>query len=577
MEIYMWAIFFYNLKAMIKSQTIVIGIIGLLVFNSCQEKTDRSESLIVSDVTLQTNDELRLFTAAVNAAIRENPAMVSVIKTEVLKKYDGDYEVLYKKIANKKVSSPSTRSNEGCTFSELIETQLSSSIGTRATSEVLAQLQEHYPYLQIAVPIHADQLNEDVVPTVAFIPTIMPESDLEYLVGFDSEGSNVLVDAINPPSVPVIIIGQNERLRSFDPYAPLPPNAVVATRTTDSIVLSWESVTGSSGYDVYRKAQGESSFICVSSLFGANNISFEDTNIVATVTYSYYVVTRAMVDNGSIYYEAVSSPSTVVVVNAPSVLPALSSFSVECEGNHLKLRWMNEGITNCNISLSYYNPNWVDPTPQLITTVSGTGPNSYSFWPPSSDKGKRIIFEATRTNALGNSDTVHDFVYPPFRNVDDTSWVKLTKIDMLTEENMNHLEHWYRGAPEFYVKLVGVNSSGSTQELVSQIEFQFDDRTISQTFNRKLYNWLYQSYGGWYSALRIYIIEGDNPFDYNFPATAQVGAKVGDRLEFSLGNLLSVLFTTNGQDCGFFDLMYYENPVIIKETQQEQLLISLSD
>ena len=531
-------------------------------------------------IVLPAKDQyLRAFSSALNMAIRENPSMVSVIKAEVQNKYDGDYDVLFDRLSNCDVNLPLTKgSSDKVTFGELIERHLAIPGDVRSSTDVLAQIQEEYPGLQISVPVHADMLSEEAIPPVVFIPTELSETEIEYLEGFDRDGNLISIDAIEAPDEAVIVIGQSERLHiPLDPYAPLAPDGLVATRSSDSIILTWNSVSGSSGYDVYRKAQGESSFTCVGSPSGQNSISYEDTQISATLTYSYYVVTRALVDNGDLFYEATSGPSIVVTVNAPSVLPALNSFSVECEGNHLKIRWLNEGITNCDINLSYYDPRWSDPTPQLIATVNGSSTNSYNFTPSSTMKGHRLVFEANRTNSVGNSDTVYDIVYPPFRNVEDFSPVKLTKIDMVTEENMNHLEHWYRGAPEFYIKIIGVNSNGVAQELVDQIEVRFSGRNVAETFDRNLYYWLYDHYYGWYSALRFYIEEGDNDATYSFSATAKLGFKVGKFLDFSLGGSFTANFSTSGQNCGFIDMLYYENPVLTRETQQEQLRVSFSD
>ena len=77
--------------------------------------------------------------------------------------------------------------------------------------EILKTLVEMYPLMQISVPFHADIWEEGYIPTVIFLDEEYQENVTKFVKGYNADGSEVWVDAINPPNVPVIVVGFNER------------------------------------------------------------------------------------------------------------------------------------------------------------------------------------------------------------------------------------------------------------------------------------------------------------------------------------------------------------------------------
>lgn len=543
--------------------------------NQC-EVVNSPLSSVENDYTLDA--AMNTLSAALSSALCNHPNIIEIIKSEVTKKRDGDYDVLYNDLSNIQISlGDQTKGGEGIVpIGDIIALYLPDYLHTKNTVSYLEELIARYPTLQVSVPVHSEQLSEESIPSVAFVPDGLSDAEINYLPGYNGQGEPIQINAREEPDAPVIIISVSERLRSVQRSAstPLPPTNVTATQSSSSIVLSWNSVTGAVCYKVYRKGQGETTFSLCGASTGMNNTSFEDTNIIASRTYSYYVTTYGWgeVNGESMLME--STPSNTVTIAAPSVMPAVENFEVSSVGNSLKLYWNNSGYTDCDIRLDYYDPGSSPITINNITTVSGSGSNYYFYYPTNSLRGKRIFFQATRITNLGSSDTVEDFIYPPFRNADHPSPIKLKRIDLGTTEQLNAIEPWYRGAPEFYFKLAGVNNSGNTIELVNQLEFRFDGRTTYQNFNDIIYQWVYDHYYKWYSSLRVYIEEGDTDNTHTFSASSQVGIKLENIVEFSIGPSYSASFSTTGQFLGGIDLYYYENPVKTATTQNYNVAVS---
>lgn len=136
-------------------------------------------------------------TAVALAHALESGDVRELIKREVGRKFDGDFEVLYRDLANARLPDGST---------------LRLRLASPDTLEALDRQANALPQLQVAVPVHYQEWNEKAAaPLVAYVPTAIAEADLKEVRAFDAKGGLHLLDAANPPDDPVVVIGLNER------------------------------------------------------------------------------------------------------------------------------------------------------------------------------------------------------------------------------------------------------------------------------------------------------------------------------------------------------------------------------
>ncbi|TYZ05776.1 DUF3103 family protein [Hymenobacter lutimineralis] len=134
----------------------------------------------------------------------ENASLRRELKKEALKKFDGDYDVLYAQFKDRVV--------DGYTVQERLvgETSIGSSNTLRHTSVDSAA--QTIAKLQLAVPVHCEDWDtEQFVPLVAYIPQDFDEGITKQIKAFDSKGNVHWLDAQAEPTVPVVVVGMNER------------------------------------------------------------------------------------------------------------------------------------------------------------------------------------------------------------------------------------------------------------------------------------------------------------------------------------------------------------------------------
>ncbi len=116
------------------------------------------------------------------------------------------------------------------------------------------------------------------------------------------------------------------------------PNLGGQAPTASTVDLSWDDVTGETGYEVLRK-QASGTFSPIGTT-GADGTSYRDNTVQANTTYTYRVVAK---DNQRILGQAdirVTTPTASTVV-APTAL----KITKQSESS-LELRWLYEGQTS---------------------------------------------------------------------------------------------------------------------------------------------------------------------------------------------------------------------------------------
>lgn len=509
------------------------------------------EPLFVSSHDIQMNDLAK----AVNLALRSDSGMREFVHSESLLRFDGDYDFLLSRAMDKPVadSGSKTRSGSGAvTFGEMLEGYLPE---TRSGEDFLASIQELYPDLQVAIPVHAEEWDPATyTPAVVFLPEDYKEFVTQVVPGYDAEGDYIEVDAIHAPDVPVIVISHNERMErmpndvdglSGSPVSPPPPSLsaptnLTASTTNNGIVLSWQFSGGGRGFKVWRKGAGETSYTTIATLPGLTNLGYQDTSVQSGYTYQYYVTS---------YYESYnSSPSNIVTAVAPVQVSALTSFKVLPSGLNLNCEWAHGQASYADVVVEHKGP--YDSNFSQLVRKTDWGTN-YVFTP--SNRGMRHEFRAYRDNGNSQSDALTDYVYPPYRNTAAISNVYVKKI-----KYSGMIEGWLQGEAEF--DIIATYYNEQTQKVCADSMFV---RTESEAIlnGRLLKRWAFlDAEKDWYSVVTIHMIEQDPGDDMDFSLAA--------KSSFKLFNIVSVetetKYTHKGRDdddeCGHVDLYYFDNP-----------------
>ena len=305
---------------------ILVAAISIVLLASCTKDDVLSHSIqSVKEYSVEQKTDLISSYAQMLAASMGNPEIRNVIKSEAQLKFDGDYDILVntlhsveleehnvtikKMLAN---SCVETRANEGG-FSGDLET-------------LIEEIQAQFPNLQVSVPVHCDEWDtENYIPLVAFLPYDYDDQVATEIEAFDTNGNSYMLSLDEDPEQPVIVVSISERVDrdgSFKggdaSYVNFEDVDVVTTRTSpttpsdinlfhagaETLELGWADLSNETGYVVYRKSEGGSTYSVIANL-PANQNYYIDTNVVAGVKYSYKV--RAINNDGESGYSTTIS------------------------------------------------------------------------------------------------------------------------------------------------------------------------------------------------------------------------------------------------------------------------------
>ena len=541
---------------------------------SCTKKDSLQEEVFEFSVEETAyNADMKVLAGALHQAIASNSNLSGVVKKEALKRFDGDVNVLLKDIAPQKVKVETKGGESEVSFADYLTSFLPAT--KSGENNLIDALQEEYPLLQIAIPVHAEEWDGVSVPKIAFVPENNVESENEPIPAINENGEWIMMSATKEPDEPVIVLSQNERsgdiiilpdsvITNVDlPLVKTPdtPNNLKGEILNDFIYLTWDKVSEAEFYRVYRKGVNEDKYKVV---YSGKNEYYSDKSLVANQYYHYCVTSCCLeksISNNQVVLPKIleSAKSDPILKRAPELPDDLSYFNVLCQGTGLEIRWNDDGVPNSKVQiLEKYAEDEIDYHDLIVAPSSDV---MYNF--ECEKKGSRVVYQARRKTNVGYSNPSYAFVYPPYRNTAMPSPVIVKSIYM---KDVNKVEAWYSGAPEFYVRLykAAENSNGEyiTTPASTEIVFGFKSRTKSQTFNRNIYSWFVTEDLNWKDALDIYMIEGDNDFDMSI--TAKVSVPICDSLKldlsFSLAQPKNDKFTTTGQDCGQNTIYYYQKP-----------------
>lgn len=529
----------------------------------------------------------------ISKLMRESRDFRHIVKKMALDKFDGDFDIMLKTLGEQTVDDLSTVRGNGASamvsdlFNELYPTSKSIS-----REDILKTLVEMYPLMQISVPFHADSWEEGYIPTVIFLDEEYQENVTKFVKGYDSNGNEVWVDAINPPDVPVIVVGFNERnglsleeqekmaytyiqqtmskvsppSKSGDAPIIIPLNTILLSvnATASNIHLSWNQPTMVStvlGYRIYRKAANETNFTLIATNSGAINTTYYDTNYVSQQSYDYYVSSYCRVN--LITYTA---ESNIVSCTAPVRPDPVESFTLTpLNTTRLMLSWVSPNTYVDSLEIHRLNLLGEDE-PSHIATIANpqSSPDTYidNIVP-----GHRYMYELTNRLGGNHSNSVRDIYYAPYRNPNLSEPVYVLAMGYSCD--VNEIEGIFQGAPEFYITLFNPDSEQNVIPIGvdEQIFFAFDSRNLLiQPFeNRKILDWIPDS-DGWMDKITIYAAEYDRSTLEETKITLEIGAniKISNAVSIELGHLsIEHDFSERKMDqsCGVAHVDYFDIPV----------------
>jgi hypothetical protein len=565
---------------------IVLVFCSFHILTSCERVEQKSSPSITTEGMFQKNEynlDMQNFSLAVASAIREDDNFRNMVREEAVKMFDGDYDILMSDFTRMKITTANQVSKSGAfTVGDLLQEHLndvSASKGSKGAASFIEKLIEKYPYLQIAVPVNAEEWDsEDYVPMVTFIPGEYDETTTEKVVAYTVDGDTVALDAVEPPDKPVVVISMNERVDfAHDSKAggiPPKPTNLTGVLTESGIRLTWQmpdttTEANTTGYKIYRKGSTDLYFVNISTISDPYFRSYQDNNVEASAVYTYYVI--------AFYQTVISPPSNYLTITSPQFPKPVLSFEVtQHSKNEIELRWQND-YSQYILETRVYK-HIVDQIPGYTLFRSFTA-NECDYFDNDVEQNKTIIYKASHVTSIGESNPKYDFVKTSFRDISKPSPVYIKQIKFTDWD----IERWLAGKPEFYIKVSNVDDTKTKAYVVQdEINCEFNKRSkISQVFKGCLVlNW---KPGFWYDMLTFTAVEYDRPsgefkFDigvkYNVKDSISLGV-----LDGSPGVIFSITFQNKGEKCENSYLDYFENPEtwLIFPNYGTQILISESD
>jgi hypothetical protein len=559
-----------NFASIIKLFWLIAAIL-LLMVPACEERSETELPEEFSDRFIETeyNSDLSNLSIALSSLLSESKDLRTCIKENALIQFDGDYDIILSSFLDEEVTLDMPDLTKGyitdgkASLRNLLNEKLNKITGSSVTKgeiSIIDEMTEKYPYLQVSVPVNAEDWDEETyIPDVTFIPEEYDEATTEYVIGYNSDGEEVLIDAVNPPEDPVIVLSMNERIDLPEnpkaPGTPATPTNLKGMETESGIKLVWDmpdttSSSNTTGYYVFRKMGNDVSYVLVSTIPGAYNKTYDDIYVAPNATYSYYVQ--------SYYQYMTSNPSNIITITAPDIpKPVLAFDAIQHTKNIVELRWQSDFSQYIESTKLY---KWVVNQTSGYNLIGEFGIDQFEYIDTDIIPGTKTIYKVQHTTDLGESNPKYDFINAPYRDLSQGSPVYIKQLKFTDWK----LEGWLAGRPEFYIKVTNVDQGGKNPYTVQdQVECRYDIRDEeSQIFEGKMVlNW---RPGFWYDMLTFTAIEYDRPsgelkINIGVKFNTKDSLKIGF-LEGNAGVNYEVKFSNNGEKCGTAYLDYFDNP-----------------
>lgn len=551
----------------------ILLILSIITLASCMKDAGISVNHDIVETIVDTSasydKEVYDFSKALNKALSENQDFRYLVKNEVQKQFDGDYDLLVKCAFEQDITpSDIMRTKSGCcdkiTVKELLSYYYDDDvIQTKSSSSVLDELIAKYPNLQISIPVHADNWNpETYIPNIAIIPEDYEDLVTEEVPGLDSEGNDIVIDALNAPDEPVIVVGLSERISSdiavtFSSRGvnQIPSITLLGIYTNQAVQLTYtmNNTTSLQSVKIYRTNANSYSFVHLANMYGPQ---FLDWTVEQGKYYSYYITATCVSTIDGQTYNVTSQVINIATNdNVPKPVSNLSVVNEYARKNFIT--WTNPSSQNYPTLIYKTTPNMTD---RLIATLE---PTVDYYYDEPSVPGEKWSYVVKKHNPNTGSVSSHKktFLYNPYRNPSGKSKVMLKKIHI----DIDELEGWLDGRPEFYITTFGYqknNNGALILDTLSTIDHQFDDRASdSEPLNKLMADWSFFDDSNYYPILNIHMREYDRgTFKVTLNANANIGYKQNDDISIVAMGSFTYEYKNRGQECGTVTLRYYENP-----------------
>lgn len=202
---------------------IIYFLVAISLF-SCENEIVEQEPLD-SESAVQSVSKDLLAENIVQALVYNlgNDSFKSFLKEEALKQRDGDNDILFAEVIDKDINTTTTKGYIGETsFRELLKRGFEKTVATRSSNrlsfeQTLKSIERDYPLLQISIPDTENGTLESIdfeknPPLVTYVPEDFEESNPIDITAYDKDGNKYTLNTAVEPTVPVVVVGENERL-----------------------------------------------------------------------------------------------------------------------------------------------------------------------------------------------------------------------------------------------------------------------------------------------------------------------------------------------------------------------------
>lgn len=564
--------------------------VSTILLMSCTKERENlsSQNEVTNHIENEYDIRVHDFAIALNKAIASNSDFRKLIKSEVLKQFDGDYDLLLSHSMKLEVNPSNdvitkTANPDPISVKELLSYYyVDSYLPTKSSSQSLEELIEDYPDLQISIPENAEYWNaDDFVPNIAIIPSDYEEFVTPVVPGINSEGNEIFIDAINAPSEPVIVVGLNERV-SMD-VKPIINITNKGARISLDLIYTGNCVKVSanviqasatvSSVSLYRTSKNSNTFSLIGTI-PLNSFVYNDYDIEENYEYTYYAViegTYVTAYGGTVGYS--NSSTNISIVTDNNIPNPVSSLSVKNEYATMNL------LTWENPDNEVYKTQIVRTTPDCTNEVIAVlDPFVSHYYDEGVIPGEKWTYFAHKLNENNGALSSHRkvYMYNPYRNPSGESKVMIKRIHI----DKSQLEGWLYGRPEVYVTAYGQTKDINGNIVVdtigmADIQFctkrEFKENTLNKELeydeddsgyiNCALADWSFFDDNEYYPILNINMREYDNgSSDITITADVKCGYKKEDYIDVQVCGKFSYKFEKKNIDCGTALLRYYEKP-----------------